>query len=82
VITPYKHLLSYSWIKKEPGLFWMAMFLWMGLPAIEYILTLVAMKWYPLDRDMMHEIQLNNQKLRPSKQKPIITTGPDTKVSG
>ncbi|MFC4323728.1 MFS transporter [Litchfieldia salsa] len=80
--------IGYATTQPQPGdpitagLFWMAMFLWMGLPAIGYILTLIAMKWYPLDREMMHEIQLNNQKLRPSKQKPIINTGPDTKVSG
>ncbi|GIN11129.1 sugar transporter [Shouchella clausii] len=47
-----------------PALFWMAMFLWMGLPIIGYFFTLIVMKFYPLDKEKMIEIQRHNQDIR------------------
>lgn len=62
--------IGYVTAQPQPGdpcttaIFWMAMFLWMGLPIIGYLCTLVAMKWYPLGREKMEEIQLKNHELR------------------
>ena len=46
----------------------MTMFLWLGLPVLGWICTLVAMKWYPLDREMMEKVQEANKEYR-AKQK-------------
>lgn len=62
--------IGYVSVQPQPGdpattaVFWVAMFLWMGLPILGYICTLVAMKFYPLDKEMMEEIQLRNQQSR------------------
>jgi glycoside/pentoside/hexuronide:cation symporter, GPH family len=47
-----------------PAVFWVGMFLWMGLPIIGYIFSLIALKWYPLDKEMMEEVQRSNQNFR------------------
>ncbi|MDF2511229.1 MAG: sugar transporter [Herbinix sp.] len=47
-----------------PALYWMTMFLWMGLPVLGYICSLIAMKWYPLTREMMVEVQAKNRERR------------------
>lgn len=44
--------------------FWAAMFLWLGMPALGYICTLIAMKWYPLDQQTMIEVQRANAATR------------------
>jgi GPH family glycoside/pentoside/hexuronide:cation symporter len=52
---------------KDPltsAIFWMTMFLWKGLPILGWLLTLVAMKWYPLDKEMMVEVQKKNRETR------------------
>lgn len=46
----------------SPALFNMTMFLWMGLPIIGWACTLIAMKWYPLDKEMMVEVQTKNSQ--------------------
>lgn len=38
-------------------LFWMTMFLFIGIPVIGWIFSLIAMKFYPLDKDKMIEVQ-------------------------
>lgn len=47
-----------------PPIFWMAMFLWMGMPFLGWLCTLVAMKFYKLDAAKMEEIQAANAKDR------------------
>lgn len=39
------------------GMFWVTMFLFIGIPIIGWVCSLVAMKFYPLDKDKMIEIQ-------------------------
>lgn len=51
-----------------PAIFWMAMFLWLGMPILGWICTLVAMKWYNLDKEKMQEIQEHNAELRAAAQ--------------
>ncbi|MDO4285050.1 MAG: MFS transporter [Eubacteriales bacterium] len=63
-------LIGYKDVMPQPGdpssapLFWMAMFLWMGLPILGWICTLIAMKWYPLDKEKMIEVQAANHAAR------------------
>jgi Na+/melibiose symporter-like transporter len=47
-----------------PAIFWMTMFLWLGLPVIGWLCTIVAMKFYPLDGEKMREIQISNKAAR------------------
>ena len=62
--------VGYVTVQPQPGdpcttaIFWMAMFLWMGLPILGYLCTLVAMKWYPLDRETMEKVQMANKAAR------------------
>lgn len=65
--------VGYVTAQPQPGdpcttaIFWMTMFLWMGMPIIGWICTLVAMKFYPLDAAMMEKVQASNAALRASK---------------
>lgn len=45
-------------------LFNVTMFLWLGIPVLGWICTLVAMKFYPLDKETMVEVQRKNQEIR------------------
>ena len=62
--------VGYVAAQPQPGdactgtIFWMTMFLWMGLPILGWACTLIAMKWYPLDREKMVEVQERNAALR------------------
>lgn len=62
--------VGYVTVMPQPGdacttpIFWMAMFLWMGLPILGWLCTQVAMKFYPLDKEMMQKVQLANQESR------------------
>jgi Na+/melibiose symporter-like transporter len=47
-----------------PAIFWMTIFLWLGVPVIGWICTIVAMKFYPLDGAKMREIQIANKAAR------------------
>ena len=47
-----------------PAVFWMAMFLSCGLPILGWICSLIAMKWYPLTKEKMIEIQEQNSERR------------------
>lgn len=47
-----------------PAIFWMSMFLWMGLPILGWLTTQIAMHFYPLDRDMMQKVQVENNEKR------------------
>ncbi len=62
--------VGYVTAQPQPGdpctsaIFWMTMFLWMGMPFIGWVCTLIAMKFYPLDREMMETVQKHNHELR------------------
>lgn len=62
--------VGYVSVQPQPGdpctsaIFWVTMFLWMGLPIIGWIATLIAMKFYPLDSEMMEKVQAHNSELR------------------
>jgi Na+/melibiose symporter-like transporter len=49
---------------RTPAVFWLSMFLWMGMPILGWACTLIAMKWYPLDKEKMVEIQIKNREVR------------------
>lgn len=65
--------VGYVTAQPQPGdpcttpVFWMTMFLWMGLPILGWLCTLVAMKFYPLDAAMMETVQAHNAALRTAK---------------
>jgi len=46
------------------GIFWIGTFLWLGVPIIGYICTLIAMRWYKLDKETMEEVQRKNAETR------------------
>ncbi|MFV0362456.1 MAG: MFS transporter [Suipraeoptans sp.] len=46
------------------SIFNVTMFLWLGIPILGWICTLVAMKFYPLDRETMVEVQQKNHEIR------------------
>lgn len=46
------------------GVFWVGTFLWLGVPIIGYICSLVALRWYKLDKKTMDEVQRKNAELR------------------
>ena len=39
------------------GIFWATLFLFIGIPILGWVCSLVAMKFYPLDQDKMIEVQ-------------------------
>ncbi len=45
--------------KLTPQLFWMTMFLYIGVPMLGWIASLIAMKFYDLDAEKMAEIQVD-----------------------
>lgn len=47
-----------------PTIFWMAMFLWMGMPFLGWLSTVIAMKFYKIDGEAMEEIQRVNEERR------------------
>lgn len=54
-----------------PAVFWMAMFLTSGLPILGWICSLAAMKWYPLTRERMAEIQKENNEMRNKNREEV-----------
>ncbi len=52
-------------------IFWMTMFLMFGLPLIGWICTVVSMKFYPLSKDKMVEVQKKNQEIRKAAETVI-----------
>ena len=72
--------VGYTSAQPQPGdpcttpVFWMTMFLWLGLPVLGWICTLVAMKWYPLDREMMEKVQAANREYREKQKKKMETS--------
>ncbi len=62
--------VGYVSAQPQPGdpctsaIFWITMFLWMGMPILGWAATLVAMKFYPLDGEMMAKVQAHNSELR------------------
>lgn len=47
-----------------PEIFWMTMFLFAGMPMLGWIASIIAMKFYPLDKAKMEEIQAHMQELK------------------
>lgn len=45
-------------------IFWMTMFLMFGFPLIGWICTIISMKFYPLSKEKMVEVQKKNQEIR------------------
>ncbi len=62
--------IGYVSAQPQPGdpctapVYWMAMFLWMGLPILGWICTLIAMHWYPLTKEKMEEVEQTNARIR------------------
>ena len=50
-----------------PGIFNVAMFLWLGVPILGWICTLIAMKFYKLDKETMVEVQKKNAAIKAGK---------------
>ncbi|MBQ3423099.1 MAG: MFS transporter, partial [Romboutsia sp.] len=48
----------------NPQLFWMTMFLFIGMPMLGWIASIIAMKFYPLDKAKMDEVQAHIQELK------------------
>lgn len=46
------------------GIFWVTIFLFIGMPILGWIASLIAMKFYPLDKEKMIEIQAKNAALK------------------
>lgn len=49
-----------------PQLFWVTIFLFAGMPIIGWICSIIAMKFYPLDKEKMEEVQTHIQELKNS----------------
>lgn len=50
------------------GVFWVGTFLWLGVPIIGYVCSLVALRWYKLDKKTMDEVQRKNAELRAAQK--------------
>lgn len=50
-------------------LFAIGTFLWLGMPILGYICTLIAMRWYKLDKETMEEVNRKNAELRAAQKK-------------
>lgn len=46
------------------SILYVALFLWLGMPILGYVCTLIAMKFYPLDAETMAEISRKNAALK------------------
>jgi Na+/melibiose symporter-like transporter len=60
----YKEAMPQATDPLTGSLFGVAMFLWLGMPILGWICTLIAMKFYPLDKETMVEVQLKNAEIR------------------
>ena len=47
-----------------PEIFWVTMFLFIGMPMLGWIASIIAMKFYPLDKAKMDEVQAHIQELK------------------
>ena len=47
-----------------PEMFTMTMLLFIGMPMLGWIASLIAMKFYPLDKAKMDEVQAHIQELK------------------
>lgn len=63
-------LLGYVETMPQPGdpltsaVFWVTMFIWLGMPTLGFIASLIAMHWYPLTKEKMVEVQTANKARR------------------
>lgn len=57
ILIGFKEKLPTAQDPYSTPLFWMTMFLFIGTPLIGWICTLTAMKFYPLDKEKMIEVQ-------------------------
>ncbi len=60
-----------------PALFWVTMGLFIGMPMLGWIASLIAMKFYPLDESKMREVQdkIAKIKLEEQSEKERIASG-------
>ncbi len=49
-------------------IFFVAMFLWLGMPVLGYICTLIAMRFYSLDKETMVEVQKKCAEMRAAQK--------------
>lgn len=62
-------MLGYTSTMPQPGdpmtdaVLWVTLFLWLGLPLLGSLASVIAMHWYPLTKEKMEEVQAAN-KLR------------------
>ncbi|MGL5694059.1 MAG: MFS transporter [Peptostreptococcaceae bacterium] len=52
-----------------PEIFALTMFLFAGMPMIGWVCSLIAMKFYPLDKEKMEEVQAHIQEIKKSDSK-------------
>ena len=45
-------------------IFWVTMFLFIGMPMLGWIASIIAMKFYPLDKAKMDEVQAHIQEIK------------------
>lgn len=50
------------------GIFWVGTFLWLGVPILGYVCTLIAMRWYKLDKETMEEVKRKNDATRAAQK--------------
>lgn len=50
----------------KPSILYIGLFLWLGMPAIGWLCSVIAMKWYDLTYDRMQEIQSANAEKKAS----------------
>lgn len=53
----YTEVLPQVGDANTPQVFWVGMFLMLGLPVLGWVASLIAMKFYPLDAEKMQEVQ-------------------------
>lgn len=51
----------------SPAILHVACFLWLGMPMIGFVCTLIAMKFYKLDKETMEAVQKKNAEIRASQ---------------
>ena len=54
-----------------PALFWATAFLFIGLPIIGWVCSLIAMKFYPLDDKKMLEVQAKLDEIRKDENQAL-----------
>lgn len=48
----------------SPTVLWVTLIMWLGLPLLGWVASIIAMKWYPLSPEKMDEVQKANKQRR------------------